>query len=171
MVKSMAEEDVILKEKVKYAGYGDLKKIYSYAYDWLKQEDYKVVEEQYNEKVKGNTKELEIIWKATKEITDYFRIKIDFKWKIYGMEDVEVEIDGKKKKMNKFGELGIEMKGMLVKDYYSHWNRSTTAKFFKEIYDKYVIPGRTKELRDRVEKDVQDFKEEMKALLELTGKK
>ena len=54
---------------MKYAGYGDLKKIYSYAYDWLKQEDYKVVEEQYNEKVKGNTKELDIFLnKSVKKI-------------------------------------------------------------------------------------------------------
>jgi len=167
----MAEKDVILKEKVKYSGYGDFKGIYSYAHDWIKQEGYNVVEEQYTEKVKGNTKDLEIVWKASKQISDYFKIEVDLKWRILGLEDVEVEIDGKKKKMNKFIEIGIDIKGTLVKDYKNEWNKSATTKFFKEIYNKFVIPSRTEQMREKVESIVQDFKEEMKALLELTGKK
>lgn len=167
----MAEKDVVLKEKVRYVGYGDFKNSYSYSFDWLKQEGYTVVEEQYTEKVKGNAKDVEIVWKATKAITDYFKIEIDIKWRIFGMEDVEVEVDGKKKKMNKFVELGIEIKGTLVKDYQSQWSKSPTTKFFKELYNKFVIPGRTLQMKEAVEKIVQDFKEEMKAILELTGKK
>lgn len=167
----MAEKDVVLKEKVKYVGYGKFSDIYSYAYDWVKGEGYSVIEELYTEKVKGSSKDIDIAWKASKDITDYFKVDLDFKWRILGMEDVEVEIEGKKKKMNKFVELGIEIKGTLVKDYANEWNKSGTTKFFKEIYNKYVIPGRTNEMKEKVEKDVQDFKEEMKALLELTGKK
>lgn len=167
----MAEKDVILKEKIKYAGYGKFADAYSYAHDWLKQEQYTVIEEQYTEKVKGSSKELDIIWKATKQITDYFKIELDLKWKILGLEDVEVEIDGKKKKMNKWAELGIDVKGSLVKDYKNEWNKSATTKFFKEIYNKFVIPSRTEQMKNEVEKIVQDFKEEMKALFELSGKK
>ena len=166
----MAEKDTIIKEKVKYAGYGDFKNIYSYAHDWLKGEQYSVTEEQYIEKVKGSAKDIEIMWIASKKITDYFKIDINFKWKILAMEDVEVEVDGKKKKMNKFAELGIEIKGVLVKDYANNWKKSATTKFFKELYNKYIIPDRTNEMKLKVEKDVQDFKEEIKALLELTGK-
>ena len=167
----MAEKDVILKEKVKYAGYGKFSDSYSYAFDWIKQEGYTVVEEQYTEKVKGSSKDIDIVWKATKKITDYFRIELDLKWKVLGMEDVEVEVDGKKKKMNKFVEIGLEIKGNLVKDYQNQWNKSATTKFFKEIYNKFVIPSRTEKMKDEVEKIVQDFKEEIKAVLELTGKK
>jgi len=167
----MAEKDAIIKEKFKYSGYGDFKNAYTYAHDWLKQENYNIVEDQYTEKVKGSLKDVDIVWKTSKKITDYFKIEIELRWKILGMEDVEVEIDGKKKKMNKFIELGIEMKGGLVKDYKNEWNKSATTKFFKEIYNKFVIPDRTEKMKEMVEKDVQDFKEEMKALLELSGKK
>ncbi|MEK6908758.1 MAG: hypothetical protein AABX23_01765 [Nanoarchaeota archaeon] len=167
----MAEKDVILKEKIKYSGYGKFSDIYSYAHDWMKQEGFGIVEEQYTEKVKGSSKDVEVVWKASKQVTDYFKMEIDLKWRILGMEDVEVEIDGKKKKMNKFMELGIELKGSLIKDYKNEWNKSATTKFFKEIYNKFVIPSRTDQMKDGVEKVVQDFKEEMKALLELTGKK
>ncbi len=169
--QKMAEKDVIIKEKIKYSGYGNFKDTYSYAYDWVRQEGYSVVEEQYTEKVKGNSKDVEVVWKASKQITDYFKIEIDFRWRILGLEDVEVEIDGKKKKMNKFIELGIEMKGALVRDYKNEWNQSATTKFFKEIYNKFIIPDRTESMKAKVEEMVQNFKEEMKALLELTGKR
>ena len=167
----MAERDLIIKEKVKYVGYADFKNLYSYAHDWIKGEQYILTEDVYTEKVKGNGKDLEILWTATKKITDYFKIELILKWRIFGMEDVEVEVDGKKKKMNKFVELGIEIKGSLFKDYGNQWNKSATTRFFKELYHKYVIPARTDQMKVRVEEDVQNFKEEMKALLELTGKK
>lgn len=167
----MAEKDVIVKEKLKYSGYGKFSDAYSYAHDWLKQEGYGVVENQYTEKVKGSSKDVEVSWTASKQITDYFKIELDVKWRVLGLESVEVEIDGKKKKMDKFMDLGIEFKGTLIKDYKNEWNTSATTKFFKEIYNKFVIPSRTEQMKDRVESTVQNFKEEMKALFELTGKK
>lgn len=167
----MAEKDVIVKEKLKYSGYGKFSDAYSYAHDWWKGEGYGIVEEQYTEKVKGSSKDVEVSWKASKQITDYFKIEVDIKWRILGLESVEVEIDGKKKKMDKFIEVGIETKGTLVKDYKNEWNKSATTKFFKEVYNKFVIPSRTEQMKDRVESTVQSFKEEMKALFELTGKK
>ncbi len=167
----MAEKDVIIKEKLKYTGYGDFKDIYNYAHDWLRGELYSVTEDNYGEKVKGNSKELDIAWKASKKLTDYFKVEIDVKWKVLGMEDVEVEIDGKKKKTNKFAEIKIELKGTLIKDHTNQWNKSATIKFFKEIYNKYVIPARTDQMEDKIKDEVIDFKEEMKAFLELSGKR
>ncbi len=87
------------------------------------------------------------------------------------MTDVEAEIDGKKMKMNKLVELKIETKGVLVKDYDNKWEKTGLGKFLKEVYQKYVISGRTKEKEKQVEAVVQEFKEEMKAFLALTGKK
>jgi len=167
----MVEKDLILKEKVKYSGYGNFKDIYAYAHDWIKGEGYSIVEDEYTEKVKGASKDLEIKWKVSKQITDYFKIELDLKWRVLGMEDVEVEIVGKKKKTNKFIELGIDIKGTLVRDYNNQWNKTATTKFFKELYNKFVIPARTNHMKIRVEEIVQGFKEEMKALLELTGMK
>lgn len=167
----MAEKDVILKEKIKYSGYGKFSDAYSYAHDLLKGDGFGVIEEQYTEKVKGNSKDVEVSWKASKQITDYFKMELDIKWRVLGLESVEVEVDGKKKKMDKFMDLGIEIKGTLVMDYKNEWNKSATTKFFKDIYNKFVIPSRTEQMKDRVESAVQGFKEEMKALFELTGKK
>ena len=166
----MAEKDVVIKEVIKYAGYGDFKNFYSYAHDCLKGEKYSVTEDSYTEKVKGSSKEVEIAWTASKKLTDYFKVEIGVKWRILGMEDVDVEIDGKKKKMNKFAEVKIEAKGTLIHDYSNQWNKNAQTNFFKSLYNKYIIPDRTEQMKDKVEQDIKDFKEEMKALMELTGK-
>ncbi len=168
----MVEKDTIIKEKVKHTGLGDLKASYKYAREWLDKEGYTIVEDNYSEKVvEGNAKEIEIEWTAWKKITDYFKITIKIKWKILKMTEVEVEIEGKRRTMNKFGEIALELKGILEKDYSSKWEVSPFTKFFKEIYHKYVIPQRTEEREKEVRDIVQDFKEEMKAYFELTGRK
>lgn len=167
----MVEKDPVIKEKFKYAGLGDFKEAYKFARDWFWKEEFNLIEESYTEKVSGSAKDLEIDWVATKKVTDYFKIAIKVKWRIFGMSDVEVEIDGRKKKMNKFVELGMELKGVLEKDYSSKWGTSAYEKFFKDLYQKYVIPQRTDQKEDEIKDIVQDFKEEMKAFLELTGRR
>jgi len=167
----MVEKDTLLKETVKYAGVVDFPGIYNFLFEWVKDEKYDITEDLYTEKVKGDAKDIDIKWTASKKLTDYFKSAIDIKWRILGMKDVEVQIDGKKKKMNKLAELKIDIKGVLEKDYDNKWNSSTTAKFFKEIYNKYVIPGRTSEMESKIISFVQDMKEEAKAFLELTGKR
>lgn len=167
----MVEKDTVVKEKLKYAGLIDLEQAYKFAYEWLKKEDLNVVEDVYTEKLKSNGKEIEIEWTASKKLTDYFKVTLKLKWRILGMTDVEVEVEGKKKKMNKVVDLSIELKGLLEKDYSGKWEGSAFNKFIKEVYNKYVIPQRTDQKESYVQDLVQDFKEEMKAFLELTGRK
>lgn len=167
----MAEKDNIVKEKVSYAGLGDFKALYKYARDYLEGENFNVIEDSYSEKVSGSSKDIEIEWTAAQKLTDYFKATLKLKWRVIGMSDVEVEIDGKKKQMNKFIGLGIEIKGILEKDYNSKWEGTATHRFFKDAYHKFVIPSRVDQKEERVMGAVQNFKEEMKAFLELTGKK
>ncbi len=167
----MVEKDTIIKEEFRYDGIADFKRFYEYAHNWLKDEDYIVYEEKYEEQLKGDAKELRIKWTCNKKITDYFRIALELKWQLLNMREVEVEIDGKKKKMNKFSELKINIKGVLEKDYSSKWGAGGFNKFLKEMYDKYLIPKRSEEMENKVIEIVQNFKEEMKAYLELTARR
>ncbi len=167
----MVEKDNIIKETVKYGGLGDFKSTYQYSRRWLDEEGYTVIEDKYSEKLSGNSKEIEIEWTASKKLTDYYKSTLKFKWRILGMTDVEVEADGKRKNMNKFVELGIEIKGILEKDYENKWEPAPFQKFLKDIYQKYVVVERTREKENHVRDTVQSFKEEMKAFLELTGRK
>ncbi len=166
----MADKDKVIKEKVDHSGIFDFPSLYSYAHDWLNEEGYGVVEEKYSEKVSGTGREINIEWKASKKITDYFKIEMDIEFEIKEMTDVEAEIDGKKKKMNK-GKLSLELTGNLIKDHESKWEGSPLNTFLRGIYNKYIIPSKVKSIESKIENDVKELKEQIKSFLSLTAKR
>ena len=166
----MAEKDLVLKEKVEHSGLFDFSGLYSYAHSWLKEEGYGINEDKYSEKVNGNKRDLLIEWKATKRLSDYFKIEIAVKYEISEMTEVEAEIDGEKKKMNK-GKASIELNGTLIKDYDGKWETSAFSKFMRDVYNKYVIPSRVFEINNMVEGHVRKLKDQIKAYLELSGRR
>lgn len=166
----MAEKDQVVKEKVDHSGIFDFPAFYSFAHGWLRDEGYGVVEEKYSEKVSDKGRDINIEWKASKQINDYFKVDIGIKFEVKGLVEVEAEIDGKKKKMNK-GSIMAELKGTLVRDPDSSWEETPFSRFIHGIYTKYVIPGRVDAMQGRVFGDVTDLKEEMKSFLSLTAKR
>lgn len=166
----MADKDLVIRERLDHTGVFDFAAFYSFAHNWFREEGYTVTEDRYNESVSGNTRNIMIEWKATIKITDYFKIEHALKIEIKNLTDVEVEIDGKKKKMNK-GNISLDHKGSLIKDVESKWESSSFNKFMRDVYNKYVIPGRIDEMERRVKSDTTTFKEEAKAFLELTGRR
>lgn len=165
----MPEKDQVLKETFKYTGVFNFRDFYDYASEWLKEEEYLLTEEKYNEKISSGQKEVEILWDAHRRVSDYFKKNLRIKITIRRMVDVEVEIDGKKKPTNK-GEIKMEVKGIIIKDPDSRWDSSTTMRFLKDTYNKYVIPNRIDAMEDKVIDDAKDFREEMKAFLEFSSK-
>ena len=112
----MAEKDTIFAGKIKQTGLFDFKDFYSFTYDWLLEEGYDLTEKAYNEKVAGDSKDIEIQWDATKKVSDYFKFQIQASWKILGMKTVEVDKNGKKVKIQS-GQVEIKFKAVLQKDY------------------------------------------------------
>src|SRR3989338_466352 len=166
----MAEKEQIIREKVDHSGVFDFKGFYNYAHSWFKEENYGVVEDKYSEKVSGNNRDIKIEWSTTKKLSDYFKFEIKVEFEISWMSDVEVEIEGQRKAMNK-GKVSVEIKGSLVKDPDSKWDSTPIWRFLRDIYNKYVIPGRIENMENILEGDVRDFKEELKAFLELSGRR
>lgn len=166
----MAEKDIVLKEKLEHSGVFNFEEYYSYAFQWFRDESYNVIEEKYNEKLTAGGKDILFEWKATKKLSEYFKIEIAIKVETIGLTEVEVEIEGKKKKSNK-GRVITEIKGALIKDPESKWDSTVVYKFMRDIYNKYVIPARIDALEDKVQGDVIGFKEKLKAFLELSGKR
>lgn len=166
----MAERDMLLKEKVDSTGIFDFKGFYGFAHNWFKEKGYGVDEEKYSEKVSGNARDITIEWKATKKLSDYFKIEHKIEFRIEKMTDVEVEIDGVQKQMNK-GKVEMTIKANLVQDPDSKWDKTPTYRFFRDLYSKFVIPTRVDDLRGLVIGDAQGFKEQLKAFLDLQGKR
>lgn len=166
----MADKDTILKEKVSHSGIFDFAGFYKYAYDWFEDEGYGVIEKKYTEKVVGNARNIYMEWVADKSFGDYFKVVFELKWWIDNLTDVEVEIDGEKKKMNK-GVITLEIKGDLLKDPASKWDASPALQFMRQIYNKYIVPQKLENMGLKTMADAQTFKDELKAYLDLTGKR
>ena len=166
----MADKRVIIKEGVEHSGIFKFSDFYEFAFRWLKEEDFGVIEEKYKEKVNGNARGIVVEWRADKPISDYFKFEMPIKMEIQGLVDVEVEIDDKKKKMNK-GAIKVELKGVMIQDPESKWSSSPIYQFMRDRYNKYVINKRIDEQETKLKDYLRDFKEELKAFLELQGRR
>lgn len=166
----MAIESEVFNQKLKHKGFFSYSDLYTFCYNWLKDEGFSISEDEYVEKLAGNGKEIQITWKAKKKVSDYVKFQIVAKWHILGLNDAEVQIDGKKEKTNK-GELKISVTATLQKDYESKWDSSVPLRFLRDVYDKYIIRETVKKYEDKLEDKAQDFVEQTKSFLNLEGKR
>jgi alpha-amylase/alpha-mannosidase (GH57 family) len=166
----MSEKETILTEKLDYSGLFKFADFYKYAHSWLDDEDYGVVEDKYAEKISGNSKDIDVEWKCTKKVSDYFKNDIKVKFEIKGLVDVEVEVDGKKKKMQQ-GKVKVDIKGTLIRDPESKWEGAPYLRFLRDVYNKYVVPQRVDEREESIDEDVKNLKDELKSFLDLTAKR
>ena len=165
----MSEKKDVFKQQVKQKGFFDYEGLYKFCFTWLKEEDYYLSEDKYDEKVTAHGKEIKIKWTARKEISDYFRNIIELKWHIIGMTEAEVEIDGKKENTNK-GEVKIDIKGTLERDYEKRWEDRPAWKFLRGVYDKYIIRTTMEQYEIKLNGKASTFFEQIKAFLNLLGR-
>jgi hypothetical protein len=166
----VAQKDLVTREKMSHSGVFSFGSFYGFMHGWLKEEGYGVTEEKYGEKIGGDTRDVSAEWKATKDLTEYFRIELKMKIEVKGLADVEVEIDGDKKQMQKGG-VELDIQGFLIRDPSSEWDKKPGLRFLRDVYNKYIIPKRVDDMKDMTTKLVQDMKEEIKAFLELSGRR
>lgn len=168
----MAEKDKIFSSKVKYDGIFSFEDFYKFCYGWLKDETGLTIfaEKKYKEKLKEDSKNIEIEWAGERELTDYFKFAMEVGFKIVGMTKVEIVQDGKKIKTNK-GSIEISVKGTLLRDYKGKFEKTAFQKFLRGIYEKTVIPSRVEEFQVKVNEECDEFLSQAKAYLDLEGKR
>lgn len=166
----MPEISNVLKQKLKHKGFYDFQAFYDFCFEWFKEEGYLLKEELYKEKITPIGKEIEMKWVAIKKISDYFMNYIKVDWLIIGLQDAEVEIDGKKQKTNK-AEMKLTFTADLVKDYERRWEDKPFWKFFRGVYDKYIIRTTAEEYEDRLMDKTVELINDIKGFLVLTGKR
>lgn len=165
----MVEKSQLFSQVVKHVGYWNFKDLYNFCFEWFKDENYIVSESDYQEKIGERGKEIIIKWVAWRKVSDYFKFEIAVEWHILGMQDAEVERGGKKEKTNK-GEVKMTFKPYLVKDYESRWEVSPLYKFFRGIYDRYIVRTTIDDYEDRLIDKANSFIEQVKAFLVLEGR-
>lgn len=167
----MAEKEQVFSSKIKYRGYIDFPEFYKFCYMWLNEEKgFDLAETAYKEKIKGDSKEIDIEWKGSNKLTDYFKFEIKVEFKVMGLTDVEIVKDGRKIKTNS-GDIEVKIKGVLVRDYDGKFERSSTQKFLRSVYEKWIVPARISEYEERLIGTCDEFLSQGKAFLDLSGKR
>jgi hypothetical protein len=165
----MAERDRIFNGKVRQVHIFNFKEMYRFCLQHLLDEEYDVQEQQYKEKILPNGKEVEIKWDATRKISDYFKYQIKAKWRILGMNDVEVNSNGKKIKMQK-GDVEVKIEGFLVKDYEHRWEDTPFLKFLRGVYNRYIIRARVEAYENKLFGECDEFAAHIKSFLAIDAK-
>ncbi len=168
----MAEKETIFSSKVEYGGIFSFKDFYKFCHDWIKEEmDFDSLSEtKYEEKVKGDEKEIKVEWNGKKDMTDYFSFEIKVEFRVLRMKNIEIVKEGIKMGMNS-GSVEIRVKSTLVRDYKGKFEMSAFKKFLRGIYEKWVIPSRISEYQGKIASSSDEFLGQAKAYLDLEGKR
>jgi len=172
MAEIMGEKETIFSSTIKYVGVFSFVDFYKFCYEWVKEETAMdpLNETKYEEKLKGDEKEIVIVWKGEKKLTDYFRFDAEVKFEIKKLKNIEVVQSGKKIKTNE-GSVKLGIKGVLVKDYKGKFEMSAFNKFLRSIYEKWVIPSRIEEFKGKIAGSCDEFLSQAKSYLDLEGKR
>ena len=165
----MAEKDKIFQGKIKQAGIFDFKEFYSFAYDWLIHNGYKVQEKTYSEKVAGDAKDIDVNWEASRKVSDYFKFDLKMDWKILGMKKIKIKREGGEADMNS-GVIEIKFAAILVKDYEHKWEDRPLWKFSRGISDKYIIKNRIDKYEDVIMEELDELIAQCKSFLAIEAK-
>ncbi|MBS3093714.1 hypothetical protein J4456_04000 [Candidatus Pacearchaeota archaeon] len=166
----MAEKDKVFKTKIKHTGIFNFKDFYEFLYDYFLNENYDIFEDKYIEKLKGESKDVEVKWTATKEVTDYFKYEVTLSWLILGMKKVKVKKDGKEIYMDT-ATMDMRFDANLVKDYEHRWENHPFWKFLRGMYDRYIIKTRTEEIEMKIFQEVNEIVAQAKSFLAIEGQR
>jgi len=159
----MVVKDKVFKSKLKQSANFNFKDSYEFMYDYLYDEGWNLHESLYREKNQGETKEMTIIWKGTKNISDYFRFEISLTFIILGMKDVKINVEGKEVKTQS-GSLEINFDATLIKDYKNKWSNGF-MKSIREMYDNYVIKNRIEDYEVKLYEQINEIVSTIKSFL------
>ncbi|MBI3623645.1 hypothetical protein HY212_06230 [Candidatus Pacearchaeota archaeon] len=164
-------EETVFSSRIRYSGIFTFKDFYQFCYDWLVEEsELEIKETKYSEKLVGESKNIEVEWEGTKKITDYFKFKVKVAFKVEGLTKIEMNQEGTKTSTNK-GKIDIGIKGILIRDYEGKFEKSAFNKFWRDVYEKWVIPSRIEDLQGKLAGYCDEFLAQAKAWLDLEGRK
>jgi hypothetical protein len=167
----MAEKEDIFSSKIKYDGLFDFKEFYRFCYQWITEEmQLETVEDKYAEKISGDSKSIKIEWTGSRKVTDYFKYGVKVGFEILNLTSVEITQNGRKIKMNN-GSVELKVKGTLIRDYEGKFEKTSTQKFMRSIYERWVIPSRVEQFETKLVLDCNEFLAQAKAFLDLEGRK
>jgi len=157
---------VIEQESVSYEGIFNLKELYQLLQGWMSDKGYVPVEKRVHESVAKSGKHIEVEFEPFKKYTDYAKSVIRIHFTAREVTDVETDVDGRKRKMQK-GKVHVQIDSWLETDYEHRWEIQPVFYVLRSLFEKYVytpfMSGFIKGVRD----DTNDLREQVKAYLNI----
>jgi hypothetical protein len=152
---------------IHYKGVFDLQGLYRMMRKWFSDKEFDFYETLH----KAKAPELELLWKGERKVSGYIKHFVKLEFHFWGLHDIEVVIDGEKKKMNE-ARFTIKFEGEVETDYEGSWEeeRSKLRKKLKHFYTNFVIK---KELMlnhyDFLAEEIRELQNKTKAFLGMEG--
>lgn len=151
-------------DTITYEGFFDMKHVSRVMNTWFAQRGYERHEalNAHNVQESGHEMSLYIIF--IKKISDYARVDIEIFITVNRLQQVDVEIDGHKRRMHK-GEVSMNFDCFLITDYEHKWENQPTMYFLRTIFDKFVFKLYLHQFEDEAKRDCKDSMHEIKSFL------
>jgi len=154
--------------KIKWKGPFDFDELYKTIKYWLDFNGYGAEkksfrEEKYVERIKGDSKQLEIKWKGEKAVNDYFSYVIEITYFIIGLKKTKIMREGKEYETNK-ADLELRLSATLITD---AKHKFKNKELLKKFYEKFIISDRIESNKTELYQKVYSLHDEIKEFLEL----
>ncbi|PIO08252.1 hypothetical protein COU59_02170 [Candidatus Pacearchaeota archaeon CG10_big_fil_rev_8_21_14_0_10_34_12] len=167
----MVEKEVVYSSKTKIKGIFSFEEYYKFCYKWLTEDlGLDVMETKYSEKIVGESKNIEVKWLGTRDVTDYFKFEVNVDFMVIGLKKAEIINEGVKIETNT-GSVETKVKGTLAMDYKGKFEKDAFRKFLRGIYEKWVVPSLIDQQKVKLIEDCDEFLNQGKAFLDLEAKK
>jgi hypothetical protein len=157
------------KLKIYEKGIFDLNELYKLIKSWLAIEGYGDEEKtfrevSYVERFKAIGKQIEAKWKAEKLVNDYISYAMTITFNIIGLNEIEIEQQGRKVKMHK-GTITIRISSELILDRQNKWK----SDFFRKLYENFIIKDRIEAHKINLYNKTYSLHDEIKAYFQMLG--
>ncbi len=156
--------------KIRYKGYFDWPGVYKFVWKWLLDRQFRVHEKRYKDKVEnafGNELEVDV-W-GEKEVTEYYKYRVDIAYHLWESKEVPVTINGKQTK-TWLGRIEIKIRGTVFTDWQKRYDRDNnkTHKFMEDFLNKVVLKYEI-EMRhvDPLDKDLHALEGKIKKIFKM----
>ena len=152
----MGERRSILLKQIKYEGLFNVIDIFNLTDDWIKDKGYDR-SEAVNEEIMGEKgKQIRVKFLPWKKTSDYAKNVLKLKFMFHEVNDVIVEIDGSKKKIQK-GRVEVTIEGYIETDYEGKMQNRPFYFFMRELFDRFFYKLYTRQAEGLLIGDADQF--------------
>lgn len=163
----MGEKNLVVEGlTVSYEGYFHCNDLNHLIRRFTRERGYDPKDVMHEVKVKEDGRYIVLDLRPSKAISDYVKFAIQTKISMNKVTDAEIDLDGKKVKINR-GSVKVVINGFMFTDYEGDWQSSARAVFFKILFDKFIYKRHVDDFKGILAKDCNLLRNEISSFLNL----